>query len=165
MHNEVITIDKSISPNCGTDEDEIGENKDAVDETKDAGDETKDAVNEDKDSFDDNMDIDEEEIDDSPDVQITIMHNKDKYVLSMPLLSTISELKGKLVDIIGVPSKMQKIMIKGLAKDDQTLKSLNVSSSSKIMVVGSKIKDVVAVTLTKAIMVCVTIFVIVFNTG
>uniref|UniRef100_A0A2S2PI05 Ubiquitin domain-containing protein UBFD1 n=1 Tax=Schizaphis graminum TaxID=13262 RepID=A0A2S2PI05_SCHGA len=82
---------------------------------------------------------------DSPSVEFTIIHNKDKYIVSMPLLSTIAQLKNKLVDMIGVPSKMQKIMIKGLAKDDQTLESLNVSSSSKIMVVGAKLQDIVAV--------------------
>lgn len=82
---------------------------------------------------------------DSPSVEFTIIHNKDKYTVSMPLLSTIAQLKDKLVDMIGVPSKMQKIMIKGLAKDDQTLESLNVSSSSKIMVVGAKLQDIVAV--------------------
>lgn len=89
----------------------------------------------------------EEAIDvvDSPPVEFTIVHNKDKYTISMPLSSTIGQLKDKLVDMIDVPSKMQKIMIKGLAKDDQTLESLNVSSSSKIMVVGAKLQDIVAV--------------------
>lgn len=82
---------------------------------------------------------------DSPPVEFTVVHNKDKYVVSMPLSSTILQLKEKLFDMIGVPVKMQKIMIKGLAKDDQTLESLNVSSSSKIMVVGAKLQDIVAV--------------------
>uniref|UniRef100_A0A2H8U0T7 Ubiquitin domain-containing protein UBFD1 n=1 Tax=Melanaphis sacchari TaxID=742174 RepID=A0A2H8U0T7_9HEMI len=90
----------------------------------------------------------------SPSVEFTIIHNKDKYIVSMPLLSTIEQLKNKLVDIIGVPSKMQKIMIKGLAKDDQTLESLNVNSSSKIMVVGAKLQDIVAISLTNTEEVC-----------
>lgn len=87
---------------------------------------------------------------DLPSVEFAIIHNKDKYTVSMSHSSTIGQLKDKLVDIIGVPSKMQKIMIKGLAKDDQTLESLNVSSSSKIMVVGAKLQDIVAVSLPKA---------------
>jgi hypothetical protein len=91
---------------------------------------------------------------DSPSVEFTIIHNKDKYIVSMPLLSTIAQLKNKLVDMIGVPSKMQKIMIKGLAKDDQTLESLNVSSSSKIMVVGAKLQDIVAVSVANVEEVC-----------
>jgi len=90
----------------------------------------------------------------SPPVEFTIIHNKDKYTVSMPILSTIAQLKEKLVDMIGVPSKMQKIMIKGLAKDDQTLESLNVSSSSKIMVVGAKLQDIVAVSVANVEEVC-----------
>lgn len=93
-------------------------------------------------------------IPDSPSVEFTIIHNKDKYMVSMPLSSTIAQLKNKLVDMIGVPSKMQKIMIKGLAKDDQTLESLNVNSSSKIMVVGAKLQDIVAVSVANVEEVC-----------
>lgn len=40
---------------------------------------------------------------------------------------------------------MQKVMIKGLAKDDRTLKDLGVTKGAKIMVVGSKLDDVLAV--------------------
>lgn len=45
----------------------------------------------------------------------------------------------------GVPQAMQKVMIKGLAKDDRTLKELGVTKGAKIMVVGSKLDDVLAV--------------------
>merc|ERR1711915_853237 len=48
--------------------------------------------------------------------------------------------------IIGVPSTMQKIMIKGLAKDEMTLKKLGVVKGSKVMVVGSTLNDVLEVT-------------------
>lgn len=95
---------------------------------------------------------------DSPPIEFTIIHNKDKYNVSMPILSTIAQLKDKLVEMIGVPSKMQKIMIKGLAKDDQTLESLNVSSSSKIMVVGAKLQDIVAVSVANVEEVCRQLF-------
>lgn len=98
-------------------------------------------------------------IPDSPPVEFTIVHNKDKHAVSMPLSSTIGQLKDKLVDVIGVPSKMQKIMIKGLAKDEQTLESLSVSSSSKIMVVGAKLQDIVAVSVANIEEVCVWTFI------
>jgi len=94
---------------------------------------------------------------DLPSVEFAIIHNKDKYTVSMSHSSTIGQLKDKLVDMIGVPSVMQKIMIKGLAKNDQTLASLNVSSSSKIMVVGAKLQDIVSVSLPKTEEVCETI--------
>lgn len=107
-----------------------------------------------------NEDVAADVVTDSPPVEFTIIHNKDKYVVSMPLSSTIGQLKDKLVDMIGVPSKMQKIMIKGLAKDDQTLESLNVSSSSKIMVVGAKLQDIVAVSVANVEEVCETIVIV-----
>ncbi|XP_050421250.1 ubiquitin domain-containing protein UBFD1-like [Adelges cooleyi] len=78
-------------------------------------------------------------------VELTIIHNKDKYTVPISQSATIRQLKDKLVEIIDVPSVMQKIMIKGLAKDEQTLESLNVNSSSKIMVVGAKLQDIAAV--------------------
>ena len=37
---------------------------------------------------------------------------------------------------------MMKVMIKGLAKDEMTLRKLGVAKGSKIMVVGSSINDV-----------------------
>jgi protein-disulfide isomerase len=46
---------------------------------------------------------------------------------------------------VGVPPAMQKVMIKGLAQDDQTLRALGVTKASKVMVVGSKLDDVIAV--------------------
>lgn len=39
---------------------------------------------------------------------------------------------------------MQKVMIKGLAQDDQTLRALGLTKASKVMVVGSKLDDVIA---------------------
>lgn len=40
---------------------------------------------------------------------------------------------------------MQKVMIKGLAKDEKTLRELGVVKGAKVMVVGSKLDDVLAV--------------------
>lgn len=40
---------------------------------------------------------------------------------------------------------MQKVMIKGLAKDERTLRELGVVKGAKVMVVGSKLDDVLAV--------------------
>ena len=40
---------------------------------------------------------------------------------------------------------MQKIMFKGLAKDDSTLKSLNIKNGDKLMLIGSKPQDVAQV--------------------
>lgn len=83
-------------------------------------------------------------VDDSPMVKLTCFHNKNKYTVSMKLSSTISMLKLKLAVLIGIPASLQKIILKGLPKDHETLQSLNVSSSTKIMVVANKLMDIVS---------------------
>lgn len=45
---------------------------------------------------------------------------------------------------------MQKVVIKGLAKDEKTLQELGVVKGAKVMVVGSKLNDVVNVNVQKS---------------
>lgn len=78
-------------------------------------------------------------------LELKIVYNKKKYDVTFDVTETIGALKSHLQDIIGVPSTMQKIMIKGLAKDEMTLKKLGVAKGSKIMVVGSTLNDVLEV--------------------
>lgn len=144
----VININECIFFYRISEEKELNGHNDASDENKVSDCDKKDE------------DVTADVVADSPSVEFTIIHNKDKYNVAMPLSSTIGQLKDKLVDMIGVPSKMQKIMIKGLAKDDQTLESLNVSSSSKIMVVGAKLQDIVAVSVANVEEVCETIAIV-----
>jgi hypothetical protein len=45
---------------------------------------------------------------------------------------------------LGVPKEMQKVMVKGLAQDDKSLRDSGIISGSKVMVIGSTIDDVLA---------------------
>jgi len=56
----------------------------------------------------------------------TVIYNKQKIRVNFALDSTVAELKTYLQKIISVPQAMQKVMFKGLAKDDQTLRNLGV---------------------------------------
>lgn len=78
-------------------------------------------------------------------VDFKIVFNKQKYDISFPLDDTVASLKLKVEKLTRVPSSMQKLMYKGLAKDDQTLRTLGVIKGAKIMVVGSTLDDVLAV--------------------
>ncbi|XP_023718376.1 ubiquitin domain-containing protein UBFD1 isoform X1 [Cryptotermes secundus] len=78
-------------------------------------------------------------------VDFKVIYNKNKYDVNFLLDGTVSQLKQHLQDIIGVPQSMQKVMIKGLAKDERTLRELGVVKGAKVMVVGSKLDDVLAV--------------------
>ncbi|XP_011499000.1 PREDICTED: ubiquitin domain-containing protein UBFD1-like [Ceratosolen solmsi marchali] len=80
-------------------------------------------------------------------IDFKVIYNKKKIDVTFALDGTVAELKAYLQNIISVPQAMQKIMIKGLAKDDQTLRVLGVTKGAKIMIVGSKLDDVLAVSI------------------
>jgi len=79
-------------------------------------------------------------------IEFKVVYNKKKFDITFGCEETVGALKAHLQDVIGVPSTMQKVMIKGLAKDEMTLKKLGVAKGSKIMVVGSTLNDVLEVT-------------------
>ena len=74
-------------------------------------------------------------------VDIKVVFNKKKYEISFGLDDTIGALKVHLADIINVPNTMQKVMFKGLAKDEMSLRQVGVVKVSKVMVVGSTLSD------------------------
>lgn len=63
-------------------------------------------------------------------INFTVVYNKQKISVNFALDSTVFQLKTHLQKIISVPQAMQKVMFKGLAKDDQTLRSLGVTKGS-----------------------------------
>lgn len=81
-------------------------------------------------------------------VEFKVIFNKKKYDVTFPLDNDIGALKSHLQPLIGIPPAMMKVMIKGLAKDEMTLRKLGVAKGSKIMVVGSSINDVLQMTTT-----------------
>lgn len=83
-------------------------------------------------------------------VSFKLIYSKTKYDIEFPVDGTIKQLKEHLSSIINVLPAMQKVMIKGLAKDEKTLKELGVTPGSKVMVVGSKLDDVVNVNAPKS---------------
>ena len=81
-------------------------------------------------------------------VEFKVIFNKKKYDVSFPLDKDVAALKVHLQAIIDIPPAMMKVMIKGLAKDEMTLRSLGVNKSSKVMVIGSSLNDVLSVSAT-----------------
>ena len=81
-------------------------------------------------------------------VEFKVIFNKKKYDVSFPLDKDVFALKTHLQSVIEIPPAMMKVMIKGLAKDEMTLRSLGVNKSSKVMVVGSSLNDVLSVSTT-----------------
>ena len=79
-------------------------------------------------------------------VDFIVVYNKQKYDVRFNSNRTVKELKMYLQGLIGVPESLQKVMFRGLAKDEQTLKNLDVKNGAKVMVVGSKLDQIMAVT-------------------
>ncbi|XP_072757380.1 ubiquitin domain-containing protein UBFD1 isoform X1 [Anoplolepis gracilipes] len=80
-------------------------------------------------------------------INFTVIYNKQKISVNFALDGTVAELKTHLQKIISVPQAMQKVMFKGLAKDEQTLRNLGITKGAKVMIVGSKLDDVLAVSI------------------
>ena len=71
---------------------------------------------------------------------------KIKIILeSSDINKDVGALKSHLQPIIEIPPAMMKVMIKGLAKDKDTLAQLGVNKTSKVMVIGSSLSDVLQV--------------------
>ncbi|XP_023014911.1 ubiquitin domain-containing protein UBFD1 [Leptinotarsa decemlineata] len=78
-------------------------------------------------------------------VEVKVVYNKKKYDVSTTSKTTISDFKKQLQGLLGVPDAMQKLMYKGLLQDNQTVSSSGITKGSKIMLVGSTLNDVLAV--------------------
>ncbi|XP_002732133.2 ubiquitin domain-containing protein UBFD1-like, partial [Saccoglossus kowalevskii] len=78
-------------------------------------------------------------------VDFKIVYNKRKYDITFELDNTVANLKQHIQTLTAVPPAMQKVMFKGLMKDDKTLRDSKVIKGAKVMVVGSTLTDVIAV--------------------
>jgi len=78
-------------------------------------------------------------------VKFKVIFLKRKLDLHLECDSTIAALKQHLESLIDVPASMQKIMFRGLARDEATLRQLSVTNGAKVMVVGSTVSDVLSI--------------------
>ena len=74
---------------------------------------------------------------------VQVMYNKQPYQLEISETMTVLQLKNMIKEKTGVDPGLQKVLLKGIAKDEAVLKGLGVSSATKkILVIGSTIEDV-----------------------
>lgn len=78
-------------------------------------------------------------------VDFKVIFNKTKHEVTWELDKTVLSLKNHIQTLTKVAPSMQKIMFKGLAKDEKTLRELGITKGSKVMMVGSKLQDVISV--------------------
>lgn len=77
-------------------------------------------------------------------VDFKVIFSKKKYDVTFPLDSDLGALKVHLQPLIGITPAMMKVVVKGVSKDEMTLRKLGVTKGSKVMVVGSSLNDVLA---------------------
>lgn len=78
-------------------------------------------------------------------IEFKVVFNKQKYDVCFPLDETVASLKKHMETLTGVPPSMQKVMYKGLAKDEKILRDIGITKGAKVMVVGSTLNDILAV--------------------
>jgi len=78
-------------------------------------------------------------------VDFKIICNKQKHDVTFSLNDTVLSLKQHIQTLTGLPPSMQKVMYKGLARDESSLREVGVTDGAKLMVVGSTLKDVYSV--------------------
>jgi len=72
-----------------------------------------------------------------------VWNKKNFAVDKLGTLNSVGCMRKHIEELTGIPCKMQKIMYKGLVKDDAaTLEDVKINNNSKVMVVGSTLKDV-----------------------
>ncbi|CAB3220580.1 unnamed protein product [Arctia plantaginis] len=77
-------------------------------------------------------------------IEFTIVFNKAKHDITFAYDATVLDLKSHLERICGVPQLAQKLIIKGMARDSMTLRQAGVVKGGKVMLVGSKMDDILA---------------------
>ena len=78
-------------------------------------------------------------------VSFKVIFNKQKLDITFPLDDTVIKFKSHLEGLTKVPPSMQKLMFKGKLNDDTTLRDANITKSSKVMLIGSTVNDVMTV--------------------
>lgn len=90
--------------------------------------------------------VEESEVCEIPEqIEFTVVFNKVKHDITFAYDASVLELKAHLERICGVPLSAQKLLIKGMARDDMTLRKAGVVKGGKVMLVGSKMDDILAV--------------------
>ncbi|KAI9093122.1 ubiquitin domain-containing protein UBFD1 [Phlyctochytrium arcticum] len=77
-----------------------------------------------------------------PTVTFKVVHGKRTYDVTFVTSRCVTDLKQKVEELTGIHANMQKLLFKGILKDDQTLQDANIKDGAKVMLMASKAEDV-----------------------
>jgi hypothetical protein len=79
-------------------------------------------------------------------VKFKVQFAKQSLEFDLPEDTTVGSVKEQLEKLTGIPSPIQKLMKAGMLKDDTaTLTSAGITEGAKLMLIGSKVQDVLEV--------------------
>eukprot|EP01102_Stenamoeba_stenopodia_P014616 TRINITY_DN4878_c0_g1_i1.p1 TRINITY_DN4878_c0_g1~~TRINITY_DN4878_c0_g1_i1.p1 ORF type:complete len:225 (-),score=55.98 TRINITY_DN4878_c0_g1_i1:126-800(-) len=78
---------------------------------------------------------------------VKVQYAKQQFDVDLPDDATIGQIKENLEKLTGIPTVTQKLMLKGsiLKNDAQTISGAGITATTKLMLVGSKIPDLIEV--------------------
>jgi len=78
-------------------------------------------------------------------VKFSVNFKKQVFAIEMGWDQTVGDLRQEVAKLSGVPAALQKLMLKGLLKNDNdTLRNAGFSDGAKVMLIGSTIQDVMS---------------------
>ncbi|KAI8817415.1 uncharacterized protein EV422DRAFT_224173 [Fimicolochytrium jonesii] len=76
-------------------------------------------------------------------VTFKLSHGKKVYDISVPKSNNISQVKQQVEELTGVHALMQKLLFKGMLKDDKTVEEAGLKDGVKVILMASKVEDIV----------------------
>ncbi|KAJ8323034.1 Ubiquitin domain-containing protein ubfd1 [Batrachochytrium dendrobatidis] len=76
-----------------------------------------------------------------PKISIKVAFGKTSHVIPLTGSNLVKDLKLALSELTGIEPSMQKLLFKGVLKDDQTIAEANIKDGSKVMMMASTAKD------------------------
>eukprot|EP01111_Echinosteliopsis_oligospora_P006047 TRINITY_DN2001_c2_g1_i1.p1 TRINITY_DN2001_c2_g1~~TRINITY_DN2001_c2_g1_i1.p1 ORF type:complete len:286 (+),score=112.30 TRINITY_DN2001_c2_g1_i1:67-924(+) len=77
-------------------------------------------------------------------IAFTVVFKKQTFPITYGAERTVGDLRIEIAKVTGIPAGLQKLMLKGMLKNDsETLSAAGIKNGVKIMLIGSTIQDVI----------------------
>ncbi|KAJ3174113.1 hypothetical protein HDU88_000081 [Geranomyces variabilis] len=81
--------------------------------------------------------------DDPTAIPFRVTHGKKTHEMRLAPTTTVAELKDHVEAVTGVSVALQKLLYKGLLKNEQTIDAAGIVAGAKVMLMASKVEDIV----------------------
>ncbi|KAJ3404302.1 hypothetical protein HDV05_007237 [Chytridiales sp. JEL 0842] len=81
------------------------------------------------------------------DIVFKVAHKSTVYDIEMPGNATVADLKSHLENLTTISPALQKLLFKGVLKDESTIEESKITTGSRVILMATTPKDILAVTL------------------